>query len=432
MSTFYVATTGSDANTGDYTAPFLTITKGVSVAAPGDTIVVRDGSYPAAAAISVNLAGITIKAANKLGATLTGGGAANYYFDLGAASAGVAIDGFGITNTLLAGIHAASGGATGCIVRNCNIFSNAGAGLLTDNAATLAIQNTRFSGNGTNGIETASPGLLVSNCIFCSAGTGWHIKALAGFFGTIRGSWFFDPCGGGNGHISLQGAEQEITITSCISYNPTVCFITSSGLTFTTLVMTLNNMFGAGITLQDFVGGFTQSNLPLPATSYPNSFPCGTPGAGTEDIPVADGGGGVPPPPPLPPPTTTPPPPPSPSSPSGSPSAGTVAATSGKAQVTPTSQAGSGSGNLSSESQSVLPTITREDLLDPAMASTKLNNLFQFLASQIASTQGSSGTSSFRGHVTGKTFKASDTSVPADPSSLLTKAAADALYSKKA
>lgn len=427
MATFYISTTGSDSATGGYTDPFLTIAKALTVAAPSDTIVVRDGTYPVAAPVSVNISGITIKAANKLGATLSGGGAANYYFDLGAASAGVAIDGFGITATVLAGIHAASGGASGCIIRNCNIFGNAAAGLLTDNAATITVQNSRFSGNGTNGIETASPGLLVSNCIFCSAGSGWHIKALAGFFGTIRGSWFFGACGGGNGHISLQGAEQQITITSCISYEPTTCFITSSGLTFTDLVMTLNNLFGAGITLQDFVGGFTQSNMSLPATSYPNVLPCGTPGAGTEDIPVAGGGGGVPPAPPPPPPVTTGPTPTPPSGGTSGSSAGAAAAAPSKAQVVPFGAAG----NLSTESQSVVPTITKEDLADPAMASSKLNNLFQFLASQIAATQGSSGTSAFRGHVTGKTFKASDTSVPSDPATLLTKAAADALYSKK-
>jgi hypothetical protein len=65
------------------------------------------------------------------------------------------------------------------------------------------------------------------------------------------------------------------------------------------------------------------------------------------------------------------------------------------------------------------------------MASAKLNNVLQFLASQIAATQGASGTSAFRGQVTGKGFKASDTSVPTDPAALLTKAAADALYTKK-
>lgn len=41
----YVATTGSDANTGTFDSPFRTIQKAASVAQPGDTIYIRGGTY---------------------------------------------------------------------------------------------------------------------------------------------------------------------------------------------------------------------------------------------------------------------------------------------------------------------------------------------------------------------------------------------------
>lgn len=41
----YVATTGSDTNPGSYSSPFLTIQKAASVAAPGQTVVIRAGTY---------------------------------------------------------------------------------------------------------------------------------------------------------------------------------------------------------------------------------------------------------------------------------------------------------------------------------------------------------------------------------------------------
>jgi parallel beta helix pectate lyase-like protein/uncharacterized protein DUF1565 len=44
-STYYVAATGDDANPGSAASPFRTLGKGVSVLKPGDTLVVRAGTY---------------------------------------------------------------------------------------------------------------------------------------------------------------------------------------------------------------------------------------------------------------------------------------------------------------------------------------------------------------------------------------------------
>jgi parallel beta-helix repeat protein len=45
MSTYYVATNGSNTNSGSITSPFQTIAKGTSVLVAGDTLYIRSGSY---------------------------------------------------------------------------------------------------------------------------------------------------------------------------------------------------------------------------------------------------------------------------------------------------------------------------------------------------------------------------------------------------
>jgi hypothetical protein len=42
---YYVATDGSDYNPGTANSPFQTLQQGVNMAGPGDTVVVRDGTY---------------------------------------------------------------------------------------------------------------------------------------------------------------------------------------------------------------------------------------------------------------------------------------------------------------------------------------------------------------------------------------------------
>lgn len=44
-ATWYVATTGSDTNTGSLASPFASVGKGIAAALPGDTVMVRGGTY---------------------------------------------------------------------------------------------------------------------------------------------------------------------------------------------------------------------------------------------------------------------------------------------------------------------------------------------------------------------------------------------------
>lgn len=88
MTTWYVATTGSDSNPGTAGSPFLTIAKGCTSAAAGDTVTVADGNYQGSIYITTTSANgtsslpITLKSTNKYGAKIkalsaTGAGSGN-------------------------------------------------------------------------------------------------------------------------------------------------------------------------------------------------------------------------------------------------------------------------------------------------------------------------------------------------------------------
>ena len=55
QSTFYVATTGSNSNSGTSSSPFLTIQKAVDVASNGDTILVNPGTYSSNVSVNKSL-----------------------------------------------------------------------------------------------------------------------------------------------------------------------------------------------------------------------------------------------------------------------------------------------------------------------------------------------------------------------------------------
>jgi hypothetical protein len=56
----FVSTTGSDADSGTYTHPYLTIQKAISIAQAGDSIFVRAGTYTSSTAISLSSSGTEI------------------------------------------------------------------------------------------------------------------------------------------------------------------------------------------------------------------------------------------------------------------------------------------------------------------------------------------------------------------------------------
>ena len=104
---YYVATNGSDSNSGSQASPFLTIQKAIGVASAGDTIIVKDGVYGKSgcgfdqgfAVDLTNKAGIagspiTIKAENTRRAVLDAEDYCHSYFNLGSGAAYINIEDF--------------------------------------------------------------------------------------------------------------------------------------------------------------------------------------------------------------------------------------------------------------------------------------------------------------------------------------------------
>lgn len=78
-ATYYVATNGNNSSAGSSTVPFQTIQKGLSVLAPGDTLVIRDGTYSGSSNSFTNFPNgssgqyITIMAENEGNVIITAG-----------------------------------------------------------------------------------------------------------------------------------------------------------------------------------------------------------------------------------------------------------------------------------------------------------------------------------------------------------------------
>ena len=176
-TTWYVSTTGNDANTGSAPSPFASINKGLASALPGDTIVVRGGTYyellrfPRSGSLGQN---ITLKAypgetpsidgsqitASGMQALVTFGD--NRY---------ITLDGFTICNLYGAGgadpegiyINGASHDLT---IENCTIYN-------IKNTATLAAGRSAHAilVLGTNN-NTAISNLVITGCTVHDTQTG--------------------------------------------------------------------------------------------------------------------------------------------------------------------------------------------------------------------------------------------------------------------
>jgi Bacterial Ig domain/Pel9A-like, right handed beta helix region/Right handed beta helix region len=113
-ATYYVAPNGSDSNNGSSASPFKTIQKAADVASPGDTVILRNGTYTgdSSAVADIHRSGtsgqwITFKAENLWGAILDGrnfstGSGLNIESGVGY----VRIEGLQIQNTIVGGISA--------------------------------------------------------------------------------------------------------------------------------------------------------------------------------------------------------------------------------------------------------------------------------------------------------------------------------------
>src|SRR6516165_7890766 len=97
-ATYYVDPAGNDANPGSSAAPFRTVAKGVSVAGPGDTVILNNGTYGNEGHISDGSGGMSGYAAP---VAISSSGAPNAYITVRAANSGQAILDCGTTSSSL-------------------------------------------------------------------------------------------------------------------------------------------------------------------------------------------------------------------------------------------------------------------------------------------------------------------------------------------
>ena len=255
-ASYYVATTGSDSAAGTLASPFKTLQRGITAAAAGDTVIVRDGTYgPTGGAGSMGAvitkagtssAWITIKAENKGGAILDCQLTCHSYINLGAGSAYWVIQDFDIRNGVEAGIWANSGGAKNILIKGNHIHHIGNhydstaygiEGIYADGGATnVTVDGNVFNdigrtgvltGTHDHGVYTHGVNMVIMNNVFYNILNGWHIQTASGFSGTIANNTFFgpNPYPGKYGQIVIWDPNSNLVIRNNIFYNPNTAAI---------------------------------------------------------------------------------------------------------------------------------------------------------------------------------------------------------------
>jgi len=242
-ATYYVAPGGSNSNPGTSASPFQTLQRGVDVSGPGDTIIVKDGTY--ASGTSINKAGtsaawITIRAENKWKAVLNCNLNCHSLFSLGSASAYWVIQGFDMSNGRSAGVFSNSGGGKNIrVVGNHihhigNVTDTSSIGIMgvyTDTAASgWTIDGNvihdcgrtgGLTGSHDHGLYLHGANFVVTNNVFYRVFNGWHIQTANTFSGRIMNNTFYQSnlYPGKLGSIVLWEPNSNVIIRNNIFYD---------------------------------------------------------------------------------------------------------------------------------------------------------------------------------------------------------------------
>jgi hypothetical protein len=259
-ATYYVATTGSDSNSGAQTAPLRHLSKAAAVATqPGDTVIVMDGTYDNEGVVApnyvVNLAHsgtagnpITFKAQNRGGAildsmntsTTTSCNGASAYFNLHS-TAFIVIQGFVIQRGCDEGIH--SNDSAHDITIKWNEIRNIANRNVTDQIGRDGIYlnsteyNFTFDGNifhdigrtsgqtqlhFDHGIYSHADNMTIINNIFYNVNRGWSIQLADGASNWLVANNTFanGNANGESGQIMFWGSNTGINIRNNIFYRP--------------------------------------------------------------------------------------------------------------------------------------------------------------------------------------------------------------------
>jgi len=299
-ATYWVATTGNDANSGTQTAPFRHLTKAAAVAQqPGDTVIVRDGTYDNEGKVGPSFvmtlyysgtaaSPITFKAENRGKAILDSmntttdsscNGAASYINLYNAHH--IVIEGFVIQRGCDSGIQ--SNDSAHDITIRWNEVRNIANRYITDQIGRDGIYlnpseyNFTFDGNifhdigrtgGTSllhfdhGIYAHSANTVIINNIFYNMNRGWPIQLADGASNWLvsNNTFAFPSANGEEGQIMFWGSNTNITVRNNIFYNPTGNAMTRYAATINGCLFDHNLIYGVSGVIGDTSGFSISAN----------------------------------------------------------------------------------------------------------------------------------------------------------------------------
>lgn len=296
-STLYVATGGNDANPGTIDQPLARISKAVSMANPGDTIIVRDGVYGPEGRTDGFPVWITRPGTPNAWITLKAEHKGNAILDCQNDSSGVrtGCDGYiyldsGAAYWVLQDLvfeHGYTYGASSnstpsahdILVRGCR-FEYIGRHPTDSTYGEVGVYtgpgsyNFTFDSNSfhdigrTSGAVSAndhglylhSASTSVVNNVFYAPISGWGIQTASGFSGMIANNTFAFPMQNTGGQLMLWDINPLVTVRNNIFYNPGGRIAINSSSLSVTLGCSIDHNLVIGGTIGSAPGCFSTTN----------------------------------------------------------------------------------------------------------------------------------------------------------------------------